>query len=309
MDNAKAKLATVTLEKSVAQANYEKALAELKTVQAQYDAYQAYLAAKAEADRLEAERIEAERKAEEARIKAEQDAKAKAEAEKLANEAKAKAEAERLAKEAAEKARLEAEKKAQEEAAAKAKAEEEAKRLQEEIAKAQEEAERIAREKAEEEANNQNGTGSEIPVVPTQPKQPTEPIGEPTKPIEEPTQPETPSEKTLIAEKGDPAYHEVPAFDISEITKQLGSRNKAGKLEEQSSAHVTNVVLKADKSVEREVQNSSTVLQNSAEKSDYSQVQGEEILPNTGQTNSSILQMVGLGLVGLRLVVKRKKYK
>ncbi|WP_027972654.1 SEC10/PgrA surface exclusion domain-containing protein, partial [Streptococcus plurextorum] len=76
LDNAKAKLATVTLEKAVAQANYDKAVAELKTVQAQYDAYQAYLAAKAEAERLEAERIEAERKAEEARIKAEQDAKA-----------------------------------------------------------------------------------------------------------------------------------------------------------------------------------------------------------------------------------------
>lgn len=112
-----------------------------------------------------------------------------------------------------------------------------------------------------------------------------------------------------MTEKGEPAYHELPAIDISEITKQLDSGNKAGKLEEQSSAHESNMVLKAGESTVREEQNISTVLQNSTEKSVYSRVERSKSLPSTGQTNSSILQMVGLGLSSLGLVVKRKKYK
>ncbi|MGC4431647.1 hypothetical protein ABWL48_16240, partial [Streptococcus suis] len=85
-------------------------------------------------------------------------------------------------------------------------------------------------------------------------------------PVESPVLPNEP----LITEKGDPAYHEVPVFDISELTKQLDSGNKAGKLEEQSSANESNMILKSGESTVRKVQNTSTVLQNSAERSVYS---------------------------------------
>ncbi|MCK4025857.1 LPXTG cell wall anchor domain-containing protein [Streptococcus iners] len=66
--------------------------------------------------------------------------------------------------------------------------------------------------------------------------------------------------------------------------------------------------LKTENTTVRKVQNSNAVLSKLAEKTVYSHVEGTKTLPSTGQTNSSILQMFGLGLASIGLVVKRKKH-
>ncbi|MGU7937270.1 LPXTG cell wall anchor domain-containing protein, partial [Streptococcus suis] len=215
--------------------------------------------------------------------------------------AKAKAEAERLVKEAAEKARLEAEKKAQEEADAKAKAEEEA-RLEAERKRAEEE--------AKNNANNNMNNGGTVPSVPAEPSKPVEPEipVAPVTPLEPTTPSETPEEE-LITYKGEPAYHELPAYDIDALMRELDTEKVSDKYEAQSPKVQTNILSKADKTAVREVQNTNTVLQNSAEKPVYSRVERAKTLPSTGQINSSIFQIVGIGLASLGLVVKRKKYK
>ncbi|HFI0036989.1 TPA: LPXTG cell wall anchor domain-containing protein, partial [Streptococcus suis] len=163
------------------------------------------------------------------RIKAEQDAKAKAEAEKLANEAKAKAEAERL-----------------------------------------------AREKAEQEAKeNQDGEVSDKPEEPVQPEQPSKSITEPIKP-------ESPSEEQLIAEKGDPAYHEVPAFAMFQLSFE-------------------NVKSNNNETVVVKVQDTNAFSNNLEDKAIYSRVERAKALPVTGTKDSTLLSLLGIGLASLSL--------
>ncbi|HFR3692616.1 TPA: SEC10/PgrA surface exclusion domain-containing protein [Streptococcus suis] len=308
LDSAKAKLATLNLEKQVAQANYNTALANLKNLQAQYEAYQAYLTAQAEAERLERERIEAEKKAEDARKKAEADAQAKAEADRLAAEAKAKAEAERLAKEQAEKARLEAEKKAKEEAAAKA--EEEAKRLAEEIKKAEEEPLVIAKGES---------TYLELPtfdidafIKELQSKGDGPEQSENTE-VETNQPDETATEEPLVTAKGDSTYLELPEFGIDAFVKELNNRQQQSDKVEASVAltsvvrPITSSTLKTDV-IALPVANSATNESATEEAVNYSRSEKTKILPETGSENNWLLSVVGVGLASLGLaIVYRKK--
>ncbi|NQI33406.1 LPXTG cell wall anchor domain-containing protein, partial [Streptococcus suis] len=260
--------------------------------------------AQEEAARLEAERIAEEQARLEAEKKAQEEA-ARLEAERLAaekakQEALAKAEAERLAKEKAEAERLAQEAKDQVE---KARLEEEARIKAEELRKAQEEAarleaERFAREKAEQEAqNNQNGE-TETPVKPELP----------VNPVEEP----------LVTEKGDPAYHELPAIDIEDFIKEL---QNAGDLSEKPekpgdseaptsmSGLVAPSTQKTDEVVTPILEAKPTAL--TAPKSDAAlePVANESStkLPETGENTSPVLSAFGLGMAGLALIAKRKK--
>ncbi|HFR3750092.1 TPA: LPXTG cell wall anchor domain-containing protein, partial [Streptococcus suis] len=139
-------------------------------------------------------------------------------------------------------------------------------------------------EKAEEEAKkNQNGTGSEISVAP--------------------------AEDALVTKKGDPAYRELPTINISDVVKQVEAGKKDNTQEEQSSAHVSNMVLQAGESTVREVQNTSTVLQNSAEKSVSSRADRAKTLPQTGEQSSILLSTLGLGLSGIAILRSKRKMK
>ncbi|NQI33865.1 LPXTG cell wall anchor domain-containing protein, partial [Streptococcus suis] len=247
-------------------------------------------------------RIEAERKAEEARKKAEADAQAKAEAERLAAEAKAKAEAERLAKEQAEKARLEAEKKAQEEAAAKAKAEEEAARLAEEIKKAQEEP--LVTTKGE-------STYLELPAFDidafikesqskgAQPEQPEKPD------VEENQSDETPAEEPLVIAKGESTYHELPTLDIEAALSELGA--------ELSTYHRIPVLGTTVETLSQDLGGANATstginIGTLGTKSTNRSVQvNDAVLPRTGDEESVLLSVLGMGIAALGTMIMRKK--
>ncbi|NQP18168.1 LPXTG cell wall anchor domain-containing protein, partial [Streptococcus suis] len=149
-----------------------------------------------------------------------------------------------------------------------------------------------------------------------------------------PELPVNPVEEPLVTEKGDPAYHELPAIDIEDFIKEL---QNAGDLSEKPekpgdseaptsmSGLVAPSTQKSDEVVTPIPEAKPTALtapksdaavapvtysvanESSTETPIYSRSEKAKRLPETGENTSPVLSAFGLGMAGLALIAKRKK--